>query len=106
MADADKLSAIRVKAEALAGRSLGKQGDLLVEMAAQRACAWCNRPDIPVEMEQAVAALVLSMTAGEGDVKSVTRGDTAISYFDSGARNAMDALAPWRRLATVGVGNA
>ena len=55
MVNADKLSAIRAKAEALAGRSLEEQGDLLVEMAAQRACAWCSRTDIPAEMEQAVA---------------------------------------------------
>lgn len=103
MVDADKLSAIRVKAEALAGRSLGEQGDLLVEMAAQRACAWCNRPDIPVEMEQAVAALVLSMEAGEGNVKSITRGDTAVAYAESPGQSALDALAPWRRLGTVGV---
>lgn len=106
MLDADKVSAIRAKAEVLAGRSLGEQGDLLAEMAAQRACAYCNRPDIPVEMEQAVAALALAMTAGEGDVKSVTRGDTAIAYFDSASQSALTALTPFRRLATVGVGNA
>lgn len=101
MVDADKVSSIRAKAEVLAGRSLGEQGDLLAEMAAQRACACCNRPDIPAEMEQAVAALVLSMTAGEGDVKSVTRGDTAISYFVSPSQSALDTLEPWRRLGTV-----
>ena len=100
MVDADKVAAIRVKAEALAGRSLGEQGDLLAEMAAQRACAYCSRPDIPVEMEQAVAALVLSIT-GEGDVKSVTRGDTEVAYAESPARSVLEALAPWRRLGTV-----
>ena len=102
MVDADKVSAIRVKAEALAGQSFGANGSLLAEMAAQRACAWCHRPDIPVEMEQAVAALVLAMRPGEGDVKSVTRGDTAVAYFDSGANAALTALAPFRRLGTVG----
>ena len=58
MIGADKVFAIRAKAEALAGRSLGDQGTALTEMAAQRACAWCCREDIPAEMEQAVAALV------------------------------------------------
>ena len=63
--DADKVTAIRAKAEALAGQSLGEHGDALVEMAMQRACAVCQRSDIPEEMEQAVAALVLSMAEGE-----------------------------------------
>lgn len=104
MVGADKVSAIRVKAEALAGQSLGEQGILLAEMAAQRACAYCHRPDIPVEMEQAVAALLLAMRGGEGDVKSVTRGDTAVAYSESPAQSALAALAPWRRLGTVEVG--
>ena len=55
--DADKVKAIRNKAEALGGQSLGEHGDLLVEMAAQRACAYCQRPDIPAEMEQAAEDL-------------------------------------------------
>lgn len=43
-------------------------------MAVQRACAYCNRPDVPEEMEQAVAALVLALADGGegGAVKSVT----------------------------------
>lgn len=79
MFDADKIRAIRRKAEALGGGNLGEQGDLLVEMAAQRACAYCQRPDIPEEMEQAVAALVLAMQEGE-TVKTVQRGDTSVTY--------------------------
>ena len=72
MTGADKVAAIRVKAEVLAGRSLGDNGDALTEMAAQRACAWCNR------------------------------GDTSISYAvgDSGSP-ALAGLAPWRRLGRV-----
>ena len=50
MVSADKVFAIRAKAEALAGRSLGDHGTALTEMAAQRACAWCCREDIPEEM--------------------------------------------------------
>lgn len=61
MVTADKRAAIRGKAELLAGRSLGDSGDELTEMAVQRACAYCNRPDVPEEMEQAVAALVLAL---------------------------------------------
>lgn len=104
MVGADKLSAIRRKAEALAGQSLGDHGEVLTEMAAQRACAYCCRPDIPEEMEQAVAALLLSMRGGEGDVKSVTRGDAAVTYFGSAEAGALALLAPFRRLGTVGVG--
>ena len=103
MTGADKVAAIRAKAEALAGRSLGDHGTALTEMAAQRACAWCCREDIPEEMEQAVAALVLAMEGGEGGtVKSVTRGDTSISYAvgDNGSP-ALAGLAPWRRLGRI-----
>ena len=56
MVTADKRAAILAKAELLAGRSLGDSGDDLAEMAVQRACAYCNRPDVPEEREQAVAA--------------------------------------------------
>ena len=53
MSGADKAAAIREKAERLAGRSLGENGDALTEMAMERACAWCGREDIPEAMEQA-----------------------------------------------------
>ena len=97
MVGADKIAAIRAKAEALAGHSLGDNGDTLTEMAAQRACAWCCREDIPEDMEQAVAALALDME--DGAVKSVTRGDTSVTYAVSGGSSpALAGLAPWRRL--------
>ena len=103
--DADKVTAIRAKAEALAGQSLGAHGDQLVEMAMQRACAYCQRSDIPEQIEQAVAALALSMLEGADSaaVKSLTRGDTSISYdtAKSGARGAESLLAPFRRLGRV-----
>ena len=83
MSGADKAAAIREKAERLAGRSLGENGDALTEMA----------------MEQAVAALLLDMEGREAAVKSVTRGDTSVTYavFD-GQSAALAGLAPWRRL--------
>ena len=101
MVTADKLAAIRTKAEALAGQGLGEDADTLVGLAAHAACAYCQRTDIPEEMEQAVAALVVSgALGGEGNVKSVTRGDTSIAYaVDSGASGGVwDRLAPFRRL--------
>ena len=103
MIGADKAAAIRANAEALAGRSLGDHGTALTEMAAQRACAWCRREDIPEEMEQAVAALVLAMEGGEGGtVKSVTRGDTSVTYdVGEGGAPALAGLAPWRRLGRI-----
>lgn len=77
--DIDKVKAIRDKAEALGGRSLGEDGDLLVVLAAQRACAFCQREDIPEEMEQAVAALVLALS-GDETAKTIQRGDTSVTY--------------------------
>ena len=83
MTGTDKAAAIREKAERLAGRSLGENGDALTEMA----------------MEQAVAALLLNMEGREAAVKSVTRGDTSVTYAVSdGQSAALAGLAPWRRL--------
>ena len=104
MVTADKRAAIRGKAELLAGHELGEHGDALTEMAVQRACAYCNRPDVPEEMEQAVASLVLALSDGGegGAVKSVTRGDTSVTYAaSSGGLLGLEALAPWRRLGTL-----
>ena len=83
MTGTDKAAAIREKAERLAGRSLGENGDALTEMA----------------MERAVAALLLDMEGREAAVKSVTRGDTAVTYAVSdGQSAALAGLTPWRRL--------
>ena len=101
MIGADKVAAIRAKAEVLAGRSLGDNGDALTEMAAQAACAWCNREDIPEEMETVVAALTVSLSEGREAVKAVTRGDTSVTYdTNAGVTGlaSLTALAPWRRL--------
>ena len=102
MIGADKVAAIRAKAEALAGHSLGDNGDALTEMAANAACGWCSREDIPEDMEVVVAALTVSLAEGREAVKSLTRGDTSITYDTDGGvlgLASLNALAPWRRLA-------
>ena len=101
MVGADKVSAIRAKAEVLAGHSLGDNGDALTEMTAGAAMAWCNREDIPEEMETVVAALTVSLAEGREAVKSLTRGDTSVTYdTNAGVTGlaSLTALAPWRRL--------
>ena len=101
MVGADKVAAIRAKAEVLAGRSLGDNGDALTEMAAQAACAWCNREDIPEDMEVVIAALTVSLAEGREAVKSLTRGDTSVTYDTNAGMTglaSLAALAPWRRL--------
>ena len=101
MVSADKVFAIRAKAEALAGRSLGDHGTALTEMAAQRACAWCCREDIPEDMEVVVAALTVSLAEGREAVKSLTRGDTSVTYDTNAGMTglaSLTALEPWRRL--------
>ena len=101
MIGADKVAAIRAKAEVLAGQSLGDNGDTLTEMAARASMAWCNREDIPEDMEVVVAALAVSLAEGREAIKSLTRGDTSVTY-DTNAGMAglasLAALAPWRRL--------
>ena len=95
-----QLDAILGKAEALFGGSLGERGAALVEMACARALAHCNRSDIPEEMEQAVAAVLVGLVSRESDVKSITRGDTSVTYLDG--KNAESVLlAPWCRLGTL-----
>lgn len=71
---AEILRAVREKAELLnGGASLGKAGDALAEMAVGRALAFCQRTDVPEDMEQAVGALLLALwrglprSAGDGD---------------------------------------
>ena len=98
-----QLDAILTKAETLFGGELGEKGAALVEMACARALAYCNRPDIPEEMEQAVAALAVGLASRESGVKSVTRGDTSVTY-DAAADGLCGlgaALAPWCRLGTL-----
>ena len=47
----------------------------------------------------AVAALILDMEGREAAVKSVTRGDTSVTYAVSdGQSAALAGLAPWRKL--------
>ena len=92
--------AILAKAEALAGEPLGEAGALLAEIACERALAHCNRSDIPEEMEQAVAAVLVGLVSRESDVKSITRGDTSVTYLDG--KNAESVLlTPWCRLGTL-----
>ena len=79
MTGADKVAAIRAKAEVLAGRSLGDNGDALMEMAAQRACAWCNREDIPEDMEQAVNKAY--SLAESGDVVALSPASTSFDKY-------------------------
>ncbi|MBU5458076.1 hypothetical protein [Oscillibacter sp. MSJ-31] len=64
--------AILTKAEALAGEPLG----------------------------EAVAAVLVGLASRESDVKSITRGDTSVTYLDG--KNAESVLlAPWCRLGTL-----
>lgn len=97
----EQVESIRQKAELLAGHPLGDRGTQLAALAAQRAMAYCQREDIPADMEQAVAALLLSLEDGGECVKSLQRGDTSITYAVGGPTSGMNALAPWRRLGTV-----
>lgn len=103
MVTADKVKAIRTKAEALAGKGLGENGDLLVEIAASIARALCCREDIPEDMEAVVAqlALLAGRESDQSGVKSITRGDTSVTYVEEvGERfgEIVTQLSPFRRL--------
>ncbi len=109
----ETIRAVREKAERLCGADLGERGDALTEIAVQRALAYCQRDDVPEEMEAAVSVLLLALTdqfpapkenasledcggesflpgggaadlGAESAVKSIQRGDTTI-VFDTSA---------------------
>ena len=68
----EQRDAILTKAEALAGEPLG----------------------------ETVAAVLVGLASRESDVKSITRGDTSVTYLDG--KNAESVLlAPWCRLGTL-----
>lgn len=95
-----QLDAVVAKAEALLGESLGEHGELLAQIACERAMAHCNRADIPEEMEQAVAAVLVGLVSCESGVESVTRGDTSVHFADGKSAECV-LLAPWCKLGTL-----
>lgn len=105
---ADKIPAIRSKAELLLGRSLEENGDALTSMVVLWALAYCSREDIPEAMELPLAQLVVATAEGGGStIKALTRGDTSITYdTGSGSGNPLAGLAPFRRLGSPGGGAA
>ena len=108
MGAADRVPAIREQAELLLGRSLGQQGDSLTSMVVLWALAYCCREDIPAAMELPLARLVAAAANGDDGtaVRSITRGDTSVSYAVSdGGAGALAGLAPFRRLASLRRGN-
>lgn len=104
MGDADRVPAIREQAELLLGRSLGQQGDSLTAMVVRWALAYCCREDIPTAMELPLAQLVAAAADGNDGaaVRSITRGDTSVTYeVPTGGGGALANLAPFRRLAAL-----
>lgn len=106
MGAADRAPAIREKAESLLGCSLGEFGDSLTSMVVLWALAYCRREDIPEAMELPLAQLVAAAAEGNDGaaVKSLTRGDTSVTYdvSASGGSGPMAGLAPFRRLGRLG----
>ena len=96
----EQLERILTLAETLAGESFGERGLTLAQIACERAMTFCNRTDIPQEMEQAVASLLCAVEGRQSDVKSVTRGDTAVTYETSHSASYAP-LRPFCKLGTV-----
>lgn len=109
MVPAETLRAVREKAELLGGRSLGENGDRVTALALEKALAWCQREDVPEDMEQAAAGVVLALfcsipraeedggedapgplgsLAPAGAVKSIQRGDTCVTFASGGESGA------------------
>lgn len=104
--DPDQLQRILQMAQALGGESLSSEkGTLLAEIAVDAACAFCRRRDVPPEMEQAVARLLLELESPLGQVSTVQRGDTAVTYKNPQSA-AQAALRPFCRLGTLEEGDA
>lgn len=79
-----------------------RQAELLLDTVTGAVTAWCNRTDIPEEMEGAMAILLAKMLQDGADrpVSTVKRGDTAITYADRGGVDMMGLLEPFVRLKT------
>jgi len=105
MGAAERVPAIREQAEALLGRSLGEEGDRLTSMVVLWALAYCRREDIPEAMELPLARLVAATAEGDDGaaVRSLTRGDTSVTYdVAGGGSGPVAGLAPFRRLGRLG----
>ncbi|MDO5096506.1 MAG: head-tail connector protein [Peptostreptococcaceae bacterium] len=68
---------------------------LYLEMAKQKAMNYCNRDDIPPEMELVIVEMVAtkykesqSAGGGGGAIESIKRGDTEIKYASGAKTNA------------------
>jgi Flp pilus assembly protein CpaB len=93
---------ILTKAETLAGGSLGDNGLDIAAMAARLSLALCGRTDIPQGMEDAVAAIAVTMAQDDSSVQSIQRGDTSITYDTETKGQTLERLlGPWMRLRTV-----
>ena len=83
MSGADKAAAIREKAERLAGRSLGENGDALTEMAMERACRTAGLPGrlIPVPREiTAGCGLAWKAAAEQEEAVTAALEEAGIKY--------------------------
>lgn len=88
---------------ALSGlESAPQQAELLLDTVTGAVTAWCNRKDIPEEMEGAMAILLARVLrdGAERPVSTVKRGDTAITYADQGGVDMGTLLEPFVRLKT------
>ena len=88
---------------ALSGlESIPQQADLLLDILTSAVLGWCCREDIPEEMEGVMAVLLVQALKDndERPVTTVKRGDTAITYADTGAVDRRTLLAPFVRLKT------
>lgn len=104
MVPAESVQAVREKAELLnGGASLGERGDALAEIAVGKALAFCQRRDVPADMEQAVAALLLALwralpRTGESGESGEAPAEGGTSAEASGGGPVMD----WAALLAAG----
>lgn len=72
----------------------------LFEVALLNSLAYCNREDVPYKMEGAVALVLADMLerGGENKVRSLTRGDVSVSYFEGDVK---ESLVPFVKMRAV-----
>lgn len=84
---------------ALAGRE-DDRIEILFDVVLSAALACCNREDVPYRMESALTLILADMVkkGGDANVKSMTRGDVSVSYFEGDVK---ESLVPFVKMRAV-----
>ena len=95
----DNFSSIKTKVLLLTGLTTSAQLELKLNIGIDEILAYCNRSDIPANMENLVVEILAErLTEGAKEVSSYREGDVSISYANTERFNGR--LNPFRLIGT------